>query len=402
MIAFGATLLWLWPLVADAQVFVYPRRSSQTNVRWHDFDWNHIEIMVGPKASGETIEDPGPRLHNRMGGTDHDHGADQAGLLRGPHKKASPSDWPAGRSLQSAPGGGLAQNPATSSQGGDQPEESEAEEVDEDDDVSPWSGGIKLYFYESEREIAEQAAAFIERHYRQLVDDFEYVPDKTFPYFLYSSYHEFLQTNLFPIQEGVLGVTSPESLEVTLPYFGDHAQFADVSKHELVHEFTIQKVEAYAEKNNAADNPLTKMPLWFIEGIAEYYAKDGLDAETETLVRDLVVNPDPDEEYVLEGFFDQKRRGYLWTYKLGQARAAFLEETYGDGTLQTIIEESYRLVGTNDGRQRMRRFPELLTEVTGDSRRTLSQKFENWLKRRHFRTYLDAEQPPGVFEQYEA
>ncbi|MFW5968270.1 MAG: hypothetical protein ACOCV2_12165, partial [Persicimonas sp.] len=141
----GATLLWLWPMVADAQVYVYPRRSSQTNVRWHDFDWHHIDIMVGPKASGETIEDPGPRLHNETGGVYHQEG---------PHGQGGPSDWSAARSLAEAPGGQLgAQTPGQSSPGGDQPEpDDEDEELDDEDDVSPWSGGIKLYVYENERE----------------------------------------------------------------------------------------------------------------------------------------------------------------------------------------------------------------------------------------------------------
>ena len=47
------------------------------------------------------------------------------------------------------------------------------------------------------------------------------VPDHQLPYVLYSSYEEFLQTNLFPVQEGILGVTSTIDLKLALPYFGD-------------------------------------------------------------------------------------------------------------------------------------------------------------------------------------
>ncbi|MFP4597682.1 MAG: tolB protein precursor protein [Persicimonas sp.] len=383
-----ATSLWLWPAVADAQVFVYPRRPSQTNVRWFDFEWHHIDILVGPEASGETLEDSGPRLHYGPEATGGSAGFESYGA-------GGAWDWAAGRLTQQAGGGQL------SAQGGDQSEGGNPGGEAGDDELAPWSGGVRLFFYEREREVAERAAGLIEQEYRELVDAFDYVPDKTFPYFLYSSYHEFLQTNLFPIQEGVLGVTSPQTLEVTLPYFGDHALFHDVSKHELAHEFTIQKVRTFAEKNKAGKNPLMKMPLWFIEGLAEYYAKDGLDPETETLVRDLVVNPDIEEEYVLEGFFDDRRRSFLWTYKLGQARAAFLEETYGEGTIQKVLEESYRLVGTQDGNERVDGFPALLTALTGDSRETITKRFQNWIKQRHFRTYLDADQSPGILEDYD-
>ena len=75
---------------------------------------------------------------------------------------------------------------------------------------------MRLYFYERERPIAERAAASIEASYKYLSAEFSYKPKQTFAYFLYASYIEFLQTDLYPLQEGVLGVTSPETLEVTL------------------------------------------------------------------------------------------------------------------------------------------------------------------------------------------
>lgn len=400
---------WLIPATADAQVFVYPRRPSQTNVRWFDFDWHHVDVLIGPKASGETLKDAGPRMHYAPQNT-------AQGPTTQPLGQGGPWDWSAARTMQYAPGGSAYAQGGKQAQGGTQTDKSTKKddvkgenagdkEVSESeakaDDVPPWSGGVRLFFYEREREIAEWAAGFIERMYRELVKDFDYVPRKTFSYFLYSSYHEFLQTNLFPIQEGVLGVTSPRNLDVTLPYFGDHALFRDVSKHELAHEFTIQKVGSFAKKNKAASNPLMKLPLWFIEGLAEYYAKDGLDPQTETLVRDLVVNPDARRGYVLEGFFDDRVRSFLWTYKLGQARVAFLEETYGEGTIQQVLEQSYRLVGTEEGKDRVGSFPALLTALTGDSRETISTRFQNWVKRRHFRTYLDADQSPGILKEYD-
>src|SRR5690606_23540091 len=144
-----------------------------------------------------------------------------------------------------------------------------------------------------------------------------------------------LQTDLFPIQEGVLGVTSPQNLDLTLPYFGDHRMFEEVSTHELGHEFTLQKLLTVAENAGLSDAPLQFIPLWFIEGLAEYYAKRGMDPETEILVRDLIVNPTEDG-YALGDFFDDRFFDGLWTYKVGQARCAFLEETYGKGTLQRI------------------------------------------------------------------
>ncbi len=67
------------------------------------------------------------------------------------------------------------------------------------------SGGVRFYFYEREREVAERAAPLIEDAYRYLVDQFHYVPTETFPYILYNSYQEFLQTNVFAVSGGHAG-----------------------------------------------------------------------------------------------------------------------------------------------------------------------------------------------------
>ena len=155
----------------------------------------------------------------------------------------------------------------------------------------PRSGGVRLYFYEHERQVAERAVASIESSYRQLVERFRYVPTRTFPYILYSSYQEFLQTNLFPLQEGILGVTSPRDLKLSLPYLGDPRLFEEVGLHEMAHQFTIQKIRTVVDEKKALGDPLEVMPLWFIEGLAEYYAKRGIDPEAEMLVSDLLGNP---------------------------------------------------------------------------------------------------------------
>ncbi|WP_163779365.1 PD40 domain-containing protein [Myxococcus vastator] len=254
------------------------------------------------------------------------------------------------------------------------------------------SGGVRFYFYERERMVAERAAPLIEEAYRYLVDQFKYVPTKTFPYILYSSYQEFLQTNLFAVSEGTLGLTSTgEDLKLTLPYLGDHRLFEEVSTHELAHQFTIQKVRTVAEQAKMFGDPLQAIPLWFIEGLAEFYAKRGMDPEAEMLVRDLLVNPDLFKGYAFLDFFSPGPYGYLWIYKVGQVRVSFLEEEYGAGFIQRVLEESPRLAGGSRDSPSLK-FEELLERLTGDNPKRISARFENWLKRRAFKTYLASEQ----------
>ncbi len=252
------------------------------------------------------------------------------------------------------------------------------------------SGRVRLYFYEREKAVAERASVLIEDSYRYLVGAFGFVPEERIPFVLYSSYQEFLQTNLFPLQEGVLGVTSPRDLKMTLPYFGDHRLFEEVGTHEMAHQFTIQKVRAVAREADLWGDPLENLPLWFIEGLAEFYAKRGIDPEAEMLVRDILVNPSFQRGYAMLPFFEDRPFSVLWTYKVGQVRCAFLEDHYGEGILQKILDRSPRLVGAYQGQQQVDGFERLVQELTGDKPRKVAAAFSDWLKRRAYPSYLDS------------
>ncbi len=350
----------LLPAPARAQLLVHPRRPGQTNVRYADFEWRYVDLLTHEKLKLDIEWQHGPRYH--------------LSAYR-PPAMGTPWAWPALKTPVSLHNASTrSAGPAPSSRKG----------------VLETAGGIRLYFYERERSIAERAAASIEKSYRYLAEQFGYAPRKTFAYFLYSSYIEFLQTDLFPLQEGVLGVTSPESLELTLPYFGDQRMFEDVSTHELAHEFTLQKLLTEAKKAGLPDAPLMQFPVWFIEGSAEYYAKHGLDPEAEVLVRDLIVNPAQDG-YVLGDFFEDRLNDGLWTYKVGQARCAFLEETYGKGTLQRILEQSPRLAKSPD-HGGAASFRALVARVVKDHASHIATRFERWIKRRAYRSYLATSQ----------
>lgn len=387
-----ALSIWLWSALAgvalviapspvSAQLLVAPRRPGQTNVRYATFDWRYADILTHEKLELDIEWDHGPRFHLSP---------------FTPPAMGTAWAWP---TLRDAPIGPVSTTGADPIQApcdrtkkrkrgplkpGEVREKCPAEEI------LASAGGVRLYFYESERTLAERAAASIDSSYRYLAEAFGYAPRKTFAYFLYGNYIEFLQTELFPIQEGVLGVTSTVSLDVTLPYFGDQRMFEDVSTHELAHEFTIQKLMTVAHAEGEPDAPLNAFPLWFIEGLAEFYAKRGLDPEAEVLVRDLIVNPD-DEGYALGAFWEDRLSSGLWTYKVGQARCAFLEETYGVGTLQRILEESPRLLRSAD-KGGVGSFRKLVAKVAGEASSRIATRFERWVKRRAFRSYLETSQ----------
>lgn len=257
-------------------------------------------------------------------------------------------------------------------------------------------GGVRFYYYEREVEIARIAAAVVRDHYEELARRFDYRPTTRVPYILYNSHREFQNTNAFFVSEGVLGVTSPQDLRMALPYWGEFELFREVSTHEMVHQFTIQKVADRAAAQGI-ESPVMRMPLWFIEGLAEYYSKDGIDLETDMFARDLLLNPRPERGYMLIGFWDDYPGSFVYTYKLGQLRVAFLAEAYGEQLLQAVLDQSPQLASANPGGQPQEPFEKLVARISGETSDTIAQRFSAWMKRRYLPAYLVVRQePPAI------
>src|SRR5205814_1590264 len=262
------------------------------------------------------------------------------------------------------------------------------------------SAGLRLYFYDREYPVARIAGGLIRESWRYLSDRFQYKPSFRVPYILYNTYREFLETNVFAVQEGVLGVTSPQDLRMSLPYAGEREFFKLVSTHEMTHQFHIQKV---AERAASAgmESPIGQFPLWFIEGLAEYYAHNQqMDSETEMFLRDIVLNPNGEIGYDFPRLDEDRPYSYLYTYKYGQAKLVFLSETYGERVIQGVLDQSPRLAG--GGRQRgepREGFMQLLGHVAGETPAQMNARWQTWARKRVMRTYLDAKQDlPDVTE----
>lgn len=261
-------------------------------------------------------------------------------------------------------------------------------------------GGLRIYYYRSESPQLGRAIPAIRSAFARLVEEFHYVPTKRIPYVLFATQREFQAQNVFQVTESVLGVTSPDDLKMSVPYFGDHSQFIEVSTHEMVHQFTIQKLMDAAGRDEPA-SAIQYLPLWFTEGIAEYYSKGGIDAETDRFLRDVVANPDPRKGYAVPPFAEDRIRGYIPTYKLGQARVAFVAEVYGKEKIQGFLENAYLLAGSGGRREAGvgRGFDALVRRVLNEPLDQVDGRWRAWMKRRYFAAYLEARQDlPDVRE----
>ena len=78
---------------------------------------------------------------------------------------------------------------------------------------------------------------------------------------------------------------------VVLPLTGDYAENDHVLGHEIVHVFQYD-IAVGAEHNNRRRFNLEQLPLWLVEGMAEYFSKGRIDPLTSMWIRDAT-HPQP-------------------------------------------------------------------------------------------------------------
>ena len=145
-----------------------------------------------------------------------------------------------------------------------------------------------IYFYAEEEAAVRLASRMAERWYTRLSALLRHNLSSRQPLILYAAHPHFQQTNVLPgeIGEGTGGVTEGVRRRVILPFAGGLAETDHVLGHELVHAFQYDM----ASERDAGGRPvgpgLNALPLWFVEGMAEYLSLGPVDANTAMWVRD--------------------------------------------------------------------------------------------------------------------
>jgi len=227
---------------------------------------------------------------------------------------------------------------------------------------------FRIYFYEAEVEVAKMSARLAEDSYRVLAIRFNHEIKKKTPLIIYSSPNYFTQTNVVPgmLPESVGGFTEFMKGRVVLPFNGSYHDLDHVIRHELVHVFTFDKIEHVLKHRSRIRSAYP--PLWFTEGIAEYWSKEW-DTDADMFVKDMVIN----ERLVgIPNMY--KIRGTYFMYKLGQSICAFIDSTYGADKLMLIFDEWYK--GNT--------FNRIVKNVLGDDLKELSRKWEYSLRKKYY------------------
>jgi Tol biopolymer transport system component len=136
------------------------------------------------------------------------------------------------------------------------------------------------------------------------------------------------------VSEGVGGFFEFLKGRVVIPSNGSIHNFKHVINHELVHVFQRSKVARILKDRRKL--VFYNMPLWFTEGLAEYWS-DGWDSQAEMFLRDAVLN---DQLIPLSRMW--QIYGTFLMYKEGQAICKYIAETYGEEKLLQLMENAWK------------------------------------------------------------
>ena len=193
-----------------------------------------------------------------------------------------------------------------------------------------------IHYYPSEAKLVPIMAAIAEEAYEQHSEDFEHeLIDRT-PLILYKSHKDFQETNIIlqELHEGIGGFAELFKHRIVIPFTGSLEAFREVIFHELIHIFQYDIIYQKPHARIYSGEFLYSPPIWFIEGMADYFAEDN-DAIGEMVIRDASMNNNIVPLPQLQNF-NQLSSPYVG-YKLGQLAVAYLTETYGREKIAEIL-----------------------------------------------------------------
>jgi hypothetical protein len=191
-----------------------------------------------------------------------------------------------------------------------------------------------VYYYPSFKDVAEQSARMAERWYARISRILNHDLKGRQPLILYASSPEFQQTTAIPdiLGEGTGGVTESLKRRIILPVGSSLYETDHVIGHELVHAFQYDIMNAVGPGGGAGGAGAARVPLWFIEGMAEYISIGSVDPNTSMWMRDAT------QRKFLPAIKKMGNYYKYFPYRYGQALWAYITGKYGDEMVARLMK----------------------------------------------------------------
>jgi hypothetical protein len=193
-----------------------------------------------------------------------------------------------------------------------------------------------VYYYPEEKTAVSDAARMAERWYRRHSRTFLREFHEKKPLIFYANSADFQQTNAVRgnLGQGTGGVTESLKERVIMPLTGSYAETDHVLGHELVHSFQYD----IALRGDVQNFSLRRLPLWLVEGMAEYLSVGRTDPHTAMWLRDAALR---DDLPTVEQMTTQMQS--YFPYRYGQAYMAYIGGKYGDAAVANLYKLSGRV-----------------------------------------------------------
>lgn len=188
-----------------------------------------------------------------------------------------------------------------------------------------------IYYYPDEEEAVQDVARMAERWYERLSKVFEHEFERK-PIVLYADHPDFQQTTTTGglIGEGTGGFTDSFKNRIVMPLTGSYADTDHVLGHEMVHVFQYDIARTYTSTQRGQFQ-LQRLPLWMIEGLAEYLSQGRVDNQTAMWMRDAAYFDN------LPDFRTLNRDPRFTPYQFGQGIWAYIGGRWGDRAVIQIF-----------------------------------------------------------------
>lgn len=187
-----------------------------------------------------------------------------------------------------------------------------------------------LYYYPREKEAVDQLGVLSERWYSRHAQIFNLTFADENPLILYANHADFQQNDIVPnVGVGTGGVTEGLRNRVIMPLAESNRSTDHVLGHELVHVFQYRLAKG---SNIGGVRATSSIPLWFMEGMAEYLSIGSADTQTAMWMRDAVLRDD------LPGVSDLANSREYFPYRYGHSLWTFMTGVWGDQIVYPLYE----------------------------------------------------------------
>ena len=194
---------------------------------------------------------------------------------------------------------------------------------------------IDVHFYPPAEEAIRDAARMSERWYARLSSMLRHELPRQ-PVVYYANHPDFQQTNVIGglIDQGTGGVTEGLRNRVVLPLTGIYHTTDHVIGHELVHAF---QYDIARQPEAGGLQGIGTLPLWLVEGMAEYLAIGRIDPHTAMWLRDAAIRSD------LPSIEQLTKDPRYFPYRYGQALWAYIGGRWGDEVIPTLYRAAAQI-----------------------------------------------------------